>query len=171
VRSIGIVGWSGSGKTTLITALLPILRARDLSVSTIKHVHSGFDMDRPGKDSFRHREAGAHEVMVVAGGRWALLHEATGPAPSLNDLLFRMAEVDLVLVEGFKSFPLSKIEVHRPSLGKPPIWPDEKDILAVATDEVLSGCDRVVLPLNRPDRIANWVLRLIGWHRGRLARS
>lgn len=170
MRALGIVGWSGSGKTTLITALLPILRARGLSVSTIKHVHSGFDMDRPGKDSFRHREAGAHEVMVVAANRWALLHEVAGPEPSLNDLLLRLTEVDLVLVEGFKSYPFSKIEVHRPSFGKPPIWPDEKDILAVATDEALSDCDRVVLPLNRPDRIANWVLRLISWQRGRLAR-
>ena len=171
MRSIGIVGWSGSGKTTLITALLPILRARELSVSTIKNVHSGFDLDRPGKDSFRHREAGAHEVMVVGANRWALLHEVVGREPSLNDLLLRLSEVDLVLVEGFKTYPFSKIEVHRPSLGKPPIWPEDKEILAVATDEPLKDCDRVLLPLNRPDRIANWVLRLVGWERGRIARS
>src|SRR5690348_657898 len=102
VNVVGIVGWSGSGKTTLLEALLPLLRARGLRVSTIKHAHHGFDMDRPGKDSFRHREAGAHEVLVAAGQRWALLHENEGPEPPLPALLSRLEPVDLVLVEGFK---------------------------------------------------------------------
>lgn len=158
---MGVVGWSGSGKTTLITTLIPLLRARGLSVSTIKHAHTGFDMDRPGKDSHRHREAGAEEVVVASGNRWALLHEAGGLEVRLDDLLLRMAEVDMVLVEGFRSHPYSKIEVHRPSLGEPPIWPNHPDILAVATDAPLTNCDRVVLPLNRPERIVNWILRLI----------
>lgn len=145
----------------MITVLIPLLRARGLTVSTIKHAHAGFDMDRPGKDSFRHREAGAAEVVVASGNRWALLHETGGHDVRLDDLLLRMADVDMVLVEGFRSHPYSKIEVHRPSLGEKPIWPDHPDILAVATDAPLANCDRVVLPLNRPERIVNWMLRLI----------
>jgi len=161
VRAIGIVGWSGSGKTTLITKLIPLLRERKLRVSTIKHAHSGFDMDQPGKDSFVHREAGAQEVMVVTGNRWALLRDVP-EEPKLDDLLLRMADVDVVLVEGMKAANLSKIEVHRPSIGKPPIWPSQPGILAVASDEPLINCDRVVLPLNRPERIAAWMMRLTG---------
>ena len=106
MKVLGIVGWSGSGKTTLIEALLPLLRARDVSVSTVKHTHHGFDMDRPGKDTFRHREAGAYEVLVASSQRWALLHEVVGPEPALPELLARMQPVDLVLVEGFKATPL-----------------------------------------------------------------
>ena len=133
VRVLGIVGWSGSGKTTLLTKLIPLLRARGLMVSTVKHTHHGFDMDRPGKDTYRHREAGAHEVLVAAGTRWALLHEVVGPEPDLPELLARMQPVDLVLVEGYKTHPFPKLEVHRPALGKPPIWPGQPDIVAVAS--------------------------------------
>ena len=161
MRTLGIVGWSGSGKTTLITKLIPLLQTRKLRISTIKHAHAGFAMDTPGKDSFRHREAGVGEVLVVSGNRWALLHEAEKEL-KLDDLLLRMAEVDIVLVEGMKEAEISKIEVHRPSLGKPPIWPNQPGILAVASDEPLTNCDRVVLPLNRPDRIVSWILRLTG---------
>jgi molybdopterin-guanine dinucleotide biosynthesis protein B len=157
LQIIGLVGWSGSGKTTLLVELLPLLRSAGLSVSTVKHTHHGFDMDRPGKDSYRHREAGAHEVMVSGGKRWALLHEVTGPEPALPDLLARMTPVDIVLVEGFKSHPFPKLEVHRPALGKPPIWPEQPDIVAVATDAPIE-CDRTLLPLNEPRRIAAWVL-------------
>jgi molybdopterin-guanine dinucleotide biosynthesis protein B len=157
LKIIGLVGWSGSGKTTLLTELLPLLRSAGLSVSTVKHTHHGFDMDRPGKDSYRHREAGAHEVMVSGGKRWALLHEVTGLEPTLPDLLARMTPVDIVLVEGFKSHPFPKLEVHRPALGKPPIWPEQSDIVAVAADAPIE-CDRTVLPLNEPRRIAAWVL-------------
>lgn len=158
MKVLGLVGWSGSGKTTLLTALLPLLRARGLTVSTVKHAHHGFDMDRPGKDSHRHREAGAAEVLVVGGSRWALLHEIGGPEPPLPALLARMAPVDLVLVEGFKTHPFPKIEVHRPALGKPPIWPHQPDIIAVASDVVALACDRVVLPLDDPSRVAEWAL-------------
>ena len=98
MRVLGIVGWSGSGKTTLLTKLIPLLRAQGLTVSTVKHTHHGFDMDRPGKDTYRHREAGAHEVLVAAGTRWALLHEVVGREPELPELLARMQPVDLVLV-------------------------------------------------------------------------
>ena len=153
---LGIVGWSGSGKTTLLTALLTKLHASGLRVSTVKHAHSGFDMDRPGKDTYRHREAGAHEVLVATATRWALLHEVAGPEPRLPDLLERMDPVDLVLVEGFKSHPYPKLEVHRPSLGKPPIWPDQPGVIAVAADAPIT-CDRTVLPLNDIGAVASWL--------------
>jgi len=156
VKVIGIVGWSGSGKTTLLTRLIPLLRARGLTVSTVKHTHHGFDMDRPGKDTYRHREAGAHEVMVAAGTRWALLHEVVGTEPTLPDLLGRLEPVDLVLVEGFKSHPYPKLEVHRPALGKPPIWPEQPDIVAIATDAPLQATQRI-LPLNDPAAVAAWI--------------
>jgi molybdopterin-guanine dinucleotide biosynthesis adapter protein len=156
VKVIGIVGWSGSGKTTLVTGLIPVLRTEGLTVSTVKHTHHGFDMDRPGKDTYRHREAGAHEVLVAAGTRWALLHEVVGPEPGLPELLTRLEPVDLVLVEGFKSHPFPKIEVHRPALGKPPIWPEQADIMAIATDVPIDA-DRPVLPLNDPATVAAWI--------------
>lgn len=157
MKILGIVGWSGSGKTTLLVALLPLLRASGLRVSTIKHAHHGFDMDQPGKDSFRHREAGASEVMVVSGTRWALLHEVSGPEPALSDLLARMAPVDLVLVEGYKSHPFPKLEVWRPSLGRPPLWDHEPEIVAVVSDSTGDTGGRDLLPLNRPDLVAAWI--------------
>jgi molybdopterin-guanine dinucleotide biosynthesis protein B len=161
VKVIGIVGWSGSGKTTLLTRLIPVLRAAGLTVSTVKHTHHGFDMDRPGKDTYRHREAGAHEVLVAADARWALLHEVVGPGPGLPELLTRLDPVDVVLVEGFKTHPFPKIEVHRPALGKPPIWPQQRDIEAVATDAVVDA-DRAILPLNDPAAVAAWIRGFTG---------
>ncbi len=161
VHVLGIVGWSGSGKTTLITALLPLLRGRDLAVSTVKHAHHGFDMDRPGKDTFRHRAAGAREVLVASAQRWALLHEVDGDEPRLPDLLARLEPVDLVLVEGFKTHAFPKLEVHRPALGRPPIWPEQPEVIAVAVDAAGFGCDRPVLPLNDPAAVADWVVRTI----------
>jgi molybdopterin-guanine dinucleotide biosynthesis adapter protein len=158
VKVIGIVGWSGSGKTTLLTRLIPLLRAEGLTVSTVKHTHHGFDMDRPGKDTYRHREAGAREVLVAAGSRWALLHEVAGAEPGLPDLLTKLEPVDLVLVEGFKTHPFPKLEVYRPTLGKPPIWPEQPEIAAIATDSTIDA-DRLVLPLNDPAAVADWVLR------------
>jgi molybdopterin-guanine dinucleotide biosynthesis protein B len=151
------VGWSGSGKTTLLTAVLPLLKAQGLRVSTIKHTHHDFDMDRPGKDSFRHREAGAHEVLVASGTRWALLHEVEGPEPGLPTLLAKLDHVDLVLVEGFKMHPFPKLEVHRPALAKPPLWPDQAEIVAVASDARLEIGQRTLLPLNEPGTVACWI--------------
>ncbi len=161
MKVLGIVGWSGSGKTTLLTALLPLLRARGLTVSTVKHTHHGFDMDRPGKDTFRHREAGALEVLVASNTRWALLHEVGGTEPTLPELLARMQPVDLVLVEGFKTHPFAKLEVHRPVLGKPPIWHSNPDVVAVATDAPLARCERTLLPLNDPAAVAAWLLQFL----------
>jgi molybdopterin-guanine dinucleotide biosynthesis protein B len=168
MKVLGIVGWSGSGKTTLLTAVLPLLCRTGLRVSTVKHTHHHFDMDRPGKDSYRHREAGAHEVLVVSGARWALLHELSGPEPDLPDLLAKLDPVDLVLVEGYKGHPFPKLEVHRSALGKPPLWPDAPDVIAIASDagpEVELG-GRIVLPLNQPDRVAAWIMDSISSARG-----
>ncbi|HXT82699.1 MAG TPA: molybdopterin-guanine dinucleotide biosynthesis protein B [Acetobacteraceae bacterium] len=157
MKVLGIVGWSGSGKTTLLVSVLPLLRARGLIVSTVKHTHHGFDMDRPGKDTYRHREAGAHEVLVASGTRWALLHEIAGPEPGLSELLGRLDQVDIVLVEGFKSHPFPKLEVHRPALAKPPIWPEVPDVVAVASDTDLEVGARTLLPLDRPGIVAAWI--------------
>jgi molybdopterin-guanine dinucleotide biosynthesis protein B len=157
LKVLGITGWSGSGKTTLIEELLPLLRAFGLTVSTIKHAHHGFDMDRPGKDSYRHRLAGAREVLVTSARRWVLLHECDGPAPELPYLLARMEPVDLVLVEGFKSHAYPKLEVYRPALGKPPLWDREPRVVAVASDATPDVGARVLLPLNVPEAIATWI--------------
>jgi molybdopterin-guanine dinucleotide biosynthesis protein B len=157
LKVLGIVGWSGSGKTTLLVALLPLLREAGLSVSTIKHAHHGFDLDKPGKDSHRHREAGAHEVLIASSRRWALMHESTGPEPGLPDLLARLEPVDLVLVEGFKSHPCPKLEVFRPVLGKPSLWDREPEVVAVASDSTLDIGARALLPLNEPETIAIWI--------------
>jgi molybdopterin-guanine dinucleotide biosynthesis protein B len=134
-RVIGFAGWSGAGKTTLITRLVPLLTARGLSVSTIKHAHHHFDIDQPGKDSYEHRRSGAQEVLVASAQRWALMHELRGaPEPGLDELLSHLAPVDLVIVEGFKRTTPVKIEVHRPSVGKPLLYPDDPAIVAVASD-------------------------------------
>ena len=120
--SLGVVGWSGSGKTTLLTALIPIFVQRGVRVSSIKHAHHELPLDKPGKDSFRHAQAGASEVILATNGGFALF--SSKPAPELPDLLRRLLPVDLVLVEGFKNYGIPKLEVYRPSLGKPPLWPE-----------------------------------------------
>src|ERR1700744_5636239 len=119
MKVIGLAGWSGAGKTTLLTRAIPLLREQGLSVSVIKHAHHNFDVDKPGKDSFRHREAGAEEVLVSSGNRWALMHELRGERePHLPELLQKLSRVDLVIIEGYKSEPHRKIEVHRAENGR-----------------------------------------------------
>jgi molybdopterin-guanine dinucleotide biosynthesis protein B len=135
MRVIGFAGWSGAGKTTLIVRLIPELNRRGLSVSTIKHAHHDFDVDRPGKDSYAHRAAGAHEVLVASANRLALMRELRGaPEPSLADLLRLVAPVDLILVEGFKRDPLPKIKVYREANNKPSIHPQDDAIVALVSD-------------------------------------
>ncbi len=135
MRAIGIAGWSGAGKTTLITRLIPELNRRGLGVSTIKHAHHAFDVDRPGKDSYEHRAAGASEVLVASSMRVALMRELrAAPEPSLGQLLRMLAPVDLVLIEGFKRDPIAKIEVFREANGKPPLFPQDPHIVALASD-------------------------------------
>ena len=139
MKVFGIAGYSGSGKTTLLEKLIPQFTARGLRVSVIKHAHHGFDIDRPGKDSYRHREAGASEVLLSCNDRWALMHERRdGSDVTLDELLARLAPCDLVLVEGFKQEPIPKLEVYRPENGKPPLFPGRSDIVAVASNVALA---------------------------------
>jgi len=135
MRVMGLAGWSGAGKTTLLRRLIPALCDHGLSVSTLKHAHHGFDVDRPGKDSHAHREAGATEVLVASSRRWALMHELRdAQEPGLAALLGRLSPVDVVLVEGFKRERHRKVEVQRAANGKPALWPGDPAIVAVATD-------------------------------------
>lgn len=135
MKVIGLAGWSGAGKTTLLTRVIPHLLREGLRVSVIKHAHHEFDVDVPGKDSWVHRQAGASEVLVSSSRRWALMHELRLAAePRLQELLAKMAPVDLVLVEGFKREPHRKIEVHRAANGKPWLFPDDPGIVGIVTD-------------------------------------
>lgn len=160
MRIIGLAGWSGSGKTTLITKLIPCLRARGLRVSTLKHAHHGFDLDKPGKDSFVHRESGATEVIISSAKRWAILHELRGEEEwNMVDLVAKMSPVDLVLVEGFKRDAFPKLEVHRTANGKPLLYPDDSHIVAVACDTPLSDVKIPLVDLNEIDAIADLLLK------------
>jgi molybdopterin-guanine dinucleotide biosynthesis protein B len=159
MRIFGLAGWSGSGKTTLMTALIPEFVSRGITVSTVKHAHHAFDIDRPGKDSWRHREAGAQEVMVASDRRWALMHELRGAAePALDALLQRLSPVDLVLVEGFKRHAHPKIEVYRRALGKPLLHPEDPDVIAIAADDGSPEFSVPFLPLSDAAAIAAFVL-------------
>jgi molybdopterin-guanine dinucleotide biosynthesis protein B len=161
MKIFGIAGYSGSGKTTLLEKLIPQLTSRGLKVSVIKHAHHGFDIDRPGKDSHRHREAGATEVMLTCSDRWALMHERRNEAEvTLNELLGRLSPCDLVLIEGFKQEPVPKLEVYRPENGKPPLFPERPDIVAVATDADIAT-DLPKLPLNDFAAIADFVMNTL----------
>jgi len=159
MKVIGLAGWSGAGKTTLLTRVIPHLRGQGLRVSVIKHAHHSFDVDVPGKDSWVHRQSGAEEVLVSSGKRWALMHELRGAAePLLPELLAKMSRVDLVVVEGFKSEPHRKIEVHRLANGKPPLFPDDPAISGIATDADLETA-LPVAHLNDIPAIAAMMLR------------
>ncbi|MCG4258434.1 molybdopterin-guanine dinucleotide biosynthesis protein B [Acetobacter senegalensis] len=155
---IGLTGRSGSGKTHLMARLLPALRARGLSVSTIKHTHHHIDIDKPGKDSFIHRQAGACEVMLVTPDRWVLQH--TQPEPSLRDVLGRMAPVDLVIIEGFHASIPAALEVYRPEVGKEPLFKKQTNILAVATTTPSAvPSSLLTLDLDNTDAIAEFILK------------
>ena len=135
MQVFGLAGWSGSGKTTLMTRLLPALLQRGVSVSTIKHAHPAFDVDQPGKDSYRHRAAGATEVMISSENRWALMHELRGARePHLAELLRKLSRVDLVVIEGYKTEPHRKIEVYRAANGKPLLFPGDAGIVGIVSD-------------------------------------
>jgi molybdopterin-guanine dinucleotide biosynthesis adapter protein len=134
-KIFGIAGHSGMGKTTLLERLVPVLRSRGLEVSLVKHSHKNIDIDRPGKDSYRLREAGCKEVVLLGNDRWALMHELRGaPEPSLDYLLGRLQACDLVLVEGFKEGDFPKLEVWRAALERPMLWPQWPGIVGVASD-------------------------------------
>ncbi len=158
MKVFGFAGYSGSGKTTLIEQLIPRFVLRGLRVSLVKHAHHLFDIDKPGKDSYRHREAGASEVLITSDQRWVLMHELRDESePSLHEQLQRFSPCDLVLVEGYKHAAIPKLEVHRPSLGKEALYPGDPNIVAVASDAALA----TTLPrldLNDPDAIAEFIL-------------
>jgi molybdopterin-guanine dinucleotide biosynthesis protein B len=150
MKVIGLAGWSGAGKTTLLARIIPHFLKGGLRVSVIKHAHHSFDVDVPGKDSWVHRQSGAVEVLVSSGQRWALMHELRGAAePRLPELLKKMSRVDLVVVEGFKSEPHRKIEVHRAANGKAMLFPDDPAIVGIATD----GAVETALPVVHLDDI------------------
>ena len=162
MKVFGIAGWSGSGKTTLIERLVPRFMADGWRVSVIKHAHQKFDIDRPGKDSHRFREAGSHEVLISSPSRWALMREHHGrDEPGLFELLSHLSDCDLVLVEGFKRESIPKLEVHRVANGKPLLSPDDPHIVAIASDEPLpTALPR--LALDDIDGIAAAIVATVG---------
>jgi len=158
VRLIGLAGWSGSGKTTLLAKLLPLLIARGRTVSTLKHAHHEFDIDKPGKDSHTHRLAGAREVLISSARRWALMHELRGePELGLHELLTHLSPVDLVIVEGYKTQSHPKLEVHRAVVGKPLLYPSDPNIVAIASDTRPRNLALPFADLNDVEAIADLV--------------
>lgn len=159
MKVFGICGHSGMGKTTLLERLVPALRSRGLVVSLIKHSHKDIEIDRPGKDSYRLREAGCSEVLLLGNARWALMHELRGaPEPPLDYLLDRLQECDIVLVEGFKEGSFPKLEVWRSALGQNTLWPDWPGIVAIACDTPLPDDGLHRLDLHETSTIADFVL-------------
>ena len=158
MKFLGIAGYSGSGKTTLLEKVIPLLKQHGLRISVIKHAHHDFDIDRPGKDSFRHREAGAYEVMIASGHRWALMHELRQEAePSLEQLCAQLTPCDLVLVEGYKFSPIPKLEVHRTETGHPLLYPNDPGIIAIVTDSK-AALRLPVLDIDSPQQVADHIL-------------
>jgi len=159
---LGLAGWSGSGKTTLIKNLLPELKNNNISVSTIKHAHEGFDIDKPGKDSFIHREAGAQEVLISSSKRFALMANYINKESSLTELISKLTPVDLVLVEGWKKENIKKIEVYRKEVNKPLLALNDKNIIAIATNDKNININNVMLlDINNYDSIAKFIKKLI----------
>jgi molybdopterin-guanine dinucleotide biosynthesis protein B len=163
MKVVGFAGFSGSGKTTLVERLIPALKMRGLRVSVVKHAHHKFDIDHPGKDTHRHREAGAFEVVVASNQRLALMREFEQPAQlTVHHLIAELYEgVDWVLVEGFKESNVHKIEVWRGASGKPALYPDDDFIVAIATDspaQLPQATLRPVLDLNDPEAVAQWLM-------------
>ena len=163
MKLYGVTGWKNSGKTVLMERLVAEFTRRGVSVSTIKHAHHDTDIDHPGRDSFRHREAGAREVVVSSPNRWALMHELRGAGePKLEDLVARLSPVDLILVEGYKRAPHPKVEAHRRETGRPLLAADNASIRAVASDEPLDGLAVPLLDLDDTAAIADFIAREVG---------
>ena len=162
MKIFGVTGYKNAGKTGLMERLVTEITGRGFSVSTLKHAHHAFDVDHPGKDSFRHREAGAHQVVLSSGKRWAMMTELRETSePSLNELISKMTPVDLILIEGWKRDDHAKIEAHRAETGNPLIAPNDPTIRAIATDTALT-IDRPVFDLNDTKAIADFILAEIG---------
>jgi molybdopterin-guanine dinucleotide biosynthesis protein MobB len=163
VRIFGIVGWKNNGKTGLMERLVAEITQQGFAVSTIKHAHHSFDVDHQGKDSFRHREAGAHEVLLASRNRWALMHEVRAEEePTLAELLEHLSPVDLVLIEGYKRDDHAKIEAHRTATGQPLIARDDASVMAVASDVPHAGLDQPVFALDDTAEIAEFILCHVG---------
>lgn len=163
MKLYGVTGWKNSGKTVLMERLVGEFTRRGLSVSTIKHAHHDTEIDHPGRDSFRHREAGACEVLVSSPKRWALMHELReSDEPLLEDLVTRLSPVDLILVEGYKRAPHPKIEAHRRETGKPLLAPENATIRAVASDKPRDDLAVPLLDLNDTAAIADFIAREVG---------
>jgi molybdopterin-guanine dinucleotide biosynthesis protein MobB len=163
MRVYGVTGWKNSGKTTLVERLVAEITARGLSVSTLKHAHHGFDVDRPGKDSHRHREAGARQVLVSSAARWALMTENGGaPEPPLEALIARLDPVDLVLVEGWKRDRHPKIEARRAAAARAPIGPADATVEAIAADGPVPEAHLPVFALDDVAAIADFILARTG---------
>ena len=161
MKIFGVTGWKNSGKTGLMERLITEFTARGLSVSSIKHAHHSFDIDHPGRDSYRHRDAGARQVLLASRNRWALMHELRDEdEPSIGDLLKQLSPVDLVLIEGYKRDRHPKIEAHRKETGQPLIAPEDETIVAVASDTSVT-IDRPVLDLNDTASIANFIAQYL----------
>lgn len=168
MKIIGIAGYSGSGKTTLIEKVIPQLVMDGFKVSLIKHAHHEFDVDKPGKDSHRHREAGAGEVLVSSSNRWVLMHELRGtPEPSLDEQLKHFSPCDVVLVEGWKFNAIPKIEVHRKLNDKPLLFPSDASVIAVATDEPLAT-DKPQFALDDAEGVATFIVQTLGLRKSQL---
>ncbi len=162
----GVTGWKNTGKTGLMERLVQEMVGRGLTVSTVKHAHHDTETDLPGTDSYRHRQAGAREVLLSSPRRWALMHELREESePMLAELLTRLAPVDLVLVEGYKRADHPKIEAHRAAAGRALLAPDNSTIRAVASDVTLEGLPCPVLPLDDTAAIADFILRDLGMAR------
>ena len=161
---IGFAGWSGSGKTTLVTQVVAALTAKGWNIAVVKHAHHMSDIDHPGKDSWRHRHAGARQVVVASPRRWAVIHENQAGEPMLSELLAALQPCDLVLVEGYKRATIPKVEVWRGETFGPPLWSEDAWVFAVATTPDLRAklsCNRLMLPLENPDAIAMAVIDLV----------
>jgi len=159
MKILGLAGWSGAGKTTLLAKLIPALTARGIRISTMKHAHHAFDVDTPGKDSYVHREAGATEVLVASGRRWALMHELRDDAePDAAELIRHMTPVDLLLIEGFKNEPHDKVEIYRASNGKPLLSAGDPTYVAIFSDGPVPATKLPVINLNDTGAIADFVV-------------
>ena len=159
---LGLAGWSGSGKTTLVSNLIPQLKKMNISVSSLKHAHEGFDVDKPGKDSYVHRQAGAKEVLISSNKRFALMHEYKNEEISLNSLIKKLSPVDLILIEGWKKENIKKIEVYRKEINKPLLTNNDKNIIAIATnDKSININNMTILDLNNYEKIAKFIYALI----------
>ena len=170
MRIIGIAGYSGSGKTTLIEKVIPLLVHEGLRVSLVKHAHHEFDVDQPGKDSWRHRHAGCAEVLISSSKRWALMHELRGAEePLLQEQLKHLSPCDLVIVEGYKSEPIPKVEVHRRAGHTPLLYPEDPNVVAVATDEPLDT-KLPQLDVDDAEAVARFIIQFLGLNRARLVR-